>query len=296
MFIGLPYWLWAVLIAVVLIALRVRDFYTRYRGMCRGIREDLTEQLHQKHPNARVLREQMGNLVVRLPDGSEKIWEMAEIYTRVMQLPGMGRDPAARTAIYRDAVAGLFAPDPAAPISLATHGDRVKPLIVPTSALSSDPNGGELVHAPVPGLGLSVFYVLELALKRRPVTEEDRQALGLDRGALHQRALENLREDFPPDLVTGALAGDGATASQMADGYDAARILLIPGILKPGETLLALIPHRDMLVLLPPSMEEDPAKLNESIQLLTGEHSEQCSHPHLLDHAVRITHAGFEAI
>ena len=42
------------------------------------------------------------------------LWEMAEAYTAVAQLPGMGADPQARRKVYQDAVnvhSFLFTPE-----------------------------------------------------------------------------------------------------------------------------------------------------------------------------------------
>src|SRR3712207_6839028 len=107
---GLPVGVWVALGIVVVLAVLARLFYSRWRGMCRGVREDLTRLLHEQHPEAKVLREEMGNLVLRMPDGSERAWEMAEVYAEVARLPGMGRNPQDRTHVYRNALATLFAP------------------------------------------------------------------------------------------------------------------------------------------------------------------------------------------
>lgn len=293
---GLPWWLWVIFAVVALFGLKTRAFYNRYRGFCRGIREDLCARVHQEHPEVKVLGEQMGNLLVRMPDGSEKVWEMADVYSRVMQQHGIDSDSSARTGAYRDAISTLFAPDPKAAITLATHGERIKPELIPASALESYPAEAQLVHEPVPGLGLEQIYLFDLGMNRRILTEPDLADLGIDRETLNRTALANLRQDFPPNMVSGVFSGEGGTACQMGDGFDAARLLLIPEMLKPGQVVLAAVPHRDMLLLLPPTLADEPAKLAEGLTLLNDGHSTGCSHPHLLDGAVRVTSAGFELI
>ena len=64
----------------------------------------------------------------------------------------------------------------------------------------------------VPGLGLVTVYVLDLPHGRRYLTEQDASDLGLDAAGTHRLALENLRQNFPREMVTDALAGDGGTA------------------------------------------------------------------------------------
>ena len=116
---GLPLWAWVILAIVIVLGAVVRWFYSRWRGMCRGVREDLTALLKKVHPEVQVLREEMGNLVVRMGDGTEQVWEMAEIYAEVARLPGLGRDREQRAPLYERAVASLFAPPADSPLSLA---------------------------------------------------------------------------------------------------------------------------------------------------------------------------------
>lgn len=292
---GIPWWLWAIAVVLALFGFTVRSIYSRYRAFCRGIREDLSARIHERHPEVKVLGEQMGNLLVRMPDGSEKIWEMADVYTRVMQQHGMQSDASARDSAYHDAVEALFAPDPSAPLTWATHGNRIKPQVVPTSAVQGEA-AGLLVHEPVPGLGLEQIYLLDLGMTRRALTETDLEALGTDRETLRRTALANLGKTMPPDLVSSVQSSDSGSACQMSDGFDASRILLVPEMLRPGEAVLAMVPHRDMLLLLPPSLQDEPEKLAEGLTALNNGHSAQCSHPHLLDRAVRVTRGGFELV
>ena len=72
---------------------------------------------------------------------------------------------------------------------------------------------------------------------------------------------------------------------------DAARLLLIPECLKKGESLVALVPHRDMLVLGPADLEHDRSKLEAGLRALDCQ-----DHPPLLNQPVRVTSAGFEMI
>jgi hypothetical protein len=287
---GLPVGVWVMLGIVVVLAVLARVFYSRWRGMCRSVREDLTRLLPEKHPEAKVLREEMGNLVVQMQDGSERVWEMADVYAEVARLPGMGRDPQDRTRVYHNAVTALLAPSgEAGPLSLATHGEWIKPLLVPQQALEQS-SSDEALHTPLPELGLAVLYVLDVPKGRRHLTRQDGAALGMDAGAVHRLALDNLGENFPREMVQGALEGNGS-AVQFGDSLDATRLLLVPGCLQPGQEVLALAPHRDMLLLLPASMLDDPEKLQEGLSMVGCE-----GHPALLQRPVRVTHTGFQLV
>jgi hypothetical protein len=278
-------WGWALLALFAVIVLVARSFYARFRGVCRRVREELTEWAPKRFPGTAVVGEQMGNLVVRLPDGAERIWEMADIYTAVARLPGMGQDPAERARTYEAVAAPLF---PAlaldGPLSREAHGALIKPRLVP----AGEP-GGEL-RQPVAGLPLEVEYVLDVP-PGRLLTSGDAAELGLDPLGLHQLALENLGKEFPGEMVAEGVSGSNGAALQLGDGSDAARLLLLPQHLKPGQEVLALIPHRDLLLLLPAELRDDPQKLEEGLKLL------ECDdHPPLLNRPVLVRQNGFEMI
>src|SRR5207302_1243249 len=150
-------WLWVILAVVVVVFGVVRRFYTRFRGMCRGVREELSAYLPKVHPQLEVIGEQQGNLVVRMEDGTERAWEMADVYAAVARLSGMGADPQARAAIYQQAVDALVQSGSAAagPLALATHGASIRPQLVRPESLAPD---ADVVRTPVPALGLVVIY------------------------------------------------------------------------------------------------------------------------------------------
>jgi hypothetical protein len=289
---GLPLWFWVLAGVVLLVVVVVRSFYARFRGMCRAVRGELTEYLKAEYPEVQVVGEQQGNLVLRMADGGERVFEMADVYTAVAQLPGMGQDPAARTRIYQQAAAALLPAPPASsrPLAPATHGSRIKPQLVrPETVTPSEPGPGVL-QTPVPGLELVVVYVLDLPGDSRHLTEQDRAELGTEVAEIHRLALDNLRKDFPRQMVTDAVAGESGTAIQFGDSFDATRLLLVPECLQTGEELAALVPHRDMLVLLPAAFLQDHEKLREAVGLL------DCDHPPLLGRPVHVTPDGFNLI
>ena len=287
---GLPVWLWVIVAAVVLIVAVARIFYARYRRMCQTVRDELTEFLKANHPEVEVLGERLGNLVVRTKDANEKVFELADVYVAVAQLPGMGKDSAARARIYPHAVRAFFQPALNAQelLAMARHADQIKPLLTRPESLNP---AARALQTPLPALGLVVVYAIDLPNGPRFLDEEDGARLGLGVAELHRAALENLRRDFPRELLVGPLEKESASAVQANDFYNAARLLVVPELLQPGQELVAMIPHRDLLLLAPASLLRDESKLREGMQAL------DCTdHPPLLDRPVRVTRDGFELV
>jgi hypothetical protein len=291
---GLPIWFWLILAILGLPVLAVWLFYSRFRKMCRTVRGEIGQFLREKHPDFAVIGEQQGNLLVRQPDGVERVWEMVDVYTAVARLPGMGADPAARRGIYARAVEQLLNPahDPSQPLSLATHGERIKLHLVTTEFYrqAAPPSGAP--HTAIPGLpDLLTVYFLDLPGGPRYLSEDDRGTLGIDVTEMHRLALEHLRRNFPRQMVTDVAAGGDPSAIQFQDAFNAARLLLIPEMLEADDELIALIPHRDMLVVLPPSMRNEPEKLKQAAEALKCD-----DHPPLLERPIRVTCRGFQMI
>jgi hypothetical protein len=222
-----------------------------------------------------------------MEDSTERVWEMAEIYAEVARLPGLGRDREQRAPLYERAVASLFAPPADSSLSLAVHGEWIKPLLVPQGTLEGP---AEVVYTPLPELGLAVIYILDLPKDKRPLSNQDCSDLGVEAEEIHQIALANLGTDFPSDAIAEATEGSGS-AVQLNDSFDATRLLLVPERLQSGQELVALIPHRDTLILLPASVRDDSEVLQQGIDAL------ECGeHPPLLERAVLVTRDGLELI
>ena len=273
---------WIVLGVLVVIILTVRSFYSRFRGMCRRVREDLTQRVQAEIPGVMEVREHLGNLVLRMEDGSERVWEMTDVYAEMARVPGMGADPQAREAVYQRALTQLR--------TFRFTDGRVRPQLVPLSAIQADANG--TLYTEIPGLPLAAIYVRADPAGPVVLTRENAPGAAADLAETHRQSLEALRSDFPRDALASALDGGSGSALQLADGYDAARLLLLPGSLPDGEAVVALVPHRDMLLLLPDAMREDPEKLQEGMRMLSEDHG----HPPLLQQPVRVTPDGFALV
>ena len=143
------------------------------------------------------------------------------------------------------------APDPAMPLDRAA----VYPVIVPAGYLPTGP-----VHKPlIPGLEVALVEnrdggsAVGLARYLRP---QDLDGLALDDA--YKLGLDNLEaaakhQDIP---IQGRGSGSGVDLIVWGDDWRAATCLLLPGVAQMAHTrlgdgpLLALIPHRNVLVIL----------------------------------------------
>lgn len=288
----MPGWLWVVLAVIVIPVALVALVYSRYRRMCRIVRQEIGQLLRENHPDVAVVGERQGNLVVQLPGGAERVWEMESVYAAVGRT-WVQSTPESRAQVYaREADQFVNPrPDPSQPVSLAVHGNWLRPQLVTTEAYKqSAPSGAP--YTPVPGVdGLVTVYLLEVSDGLRYVSETDRDRLGIDTAELHRRALEPLRRNLPRQMVSDVLRTGNPSAIQFGDTFNATRLLLLPELLHDGEELLALIPHRDMLVLLPPALRQEPDKLDAACKALA------CGdHPPLFERPLRVTCHGFETV
>jgi hypothetical protein len=279
---GLPVWLWVIVGVLAAVMAVARWFYSRYRAMCRTVRDELSRFLEANYPVVQLTWQPQGNLELRAASAGPRVIDMADVYAAVGRLPGLGRDPAARARIYQQVL------DRSGPLVLSAHGNRIKPLLIPRQFMNPAVSGPQ---TSIPSLGLVVVYALDLPGNPRFLLDQDQSELGIEVCELHRLSLDNLRKDFPKQLVVDAVAGAGGTAFQAQDFFNAARLLLVPELLQPGQELVALIPHRDILLLLPGNARQDEAKLTESMRTL------ECgNHPPLFDRPVLVTHSGFETI
>src|SRR5262245_32637133 len=96
---GMPVWFWVLAVVLLLIGSAVAwvvRYYNAFRTRCRTVRSELTELLKEKRPEVAVVGERQGNLVVRMPDGEERVWDLVDTFVAVAWLPEMSRDPQAR--------------------------------------------------------------------------------------------------------------------------------------------------------------------------------------------------------
>jgi hypothetical protein len=165
--------------------------------------------------------------------------------------------------------------------------ERVLPRLVTRAFIDRIPEDTPFPHRPLGDTGLFVAYVEDGEHTVRYVMSEMVDELGLSEYELYELALENLAQSCDMEaVVRRALAEPAITAVKTMDSFDAVRLLLIPTALQPGEALVALVPDRDTLTLLPVP-EEDWTTIAELAKVPASDHL-------LIDRPLLVTRDGFE--
>lgn len=229
---------------VVLLVLARRSFRT-------SVRRELLEVLARDLPGVTVLDEAPTHLRLRLPGGAEGQAQLERLYAAVAAL-GTGAPPEARQELYRQWVATVReSSQSSGPLDLETHGERVLPRIVGPGFFDQLPPEAGIPHTPLGETGLSVTYVLDHPHSVAYLTREHLDELGLDRTRAHALALRNLAGKTDPAVLRKALGSGQVSVIASDDTYGAARLLLVPPQLESGQAVVAAIPDRDTLVLMP---------------------------------------------
>lgn len=161
----------------------------------------------------------------------------------------------------------------AASIELKDAHDAVMPRIVNSSFLerarSSYPDG--LPSRPLFQTGLSVVYVVDSKRDMAFVRESSMQSANLSEPELYALAMKNLSARYPENLVRKVLADNLLLVLKTFDGFDAARLLLIPSQLEPTQALAVTIPDRDTLSLSRPPPDDQWSPLLAAAQSPIGD-------------------------
>jgi hypothetical protein len=248
MLVALAWWWWALLgIAgfILLVLFAVRLFRRR-------IRAEFRQYLTEHYPDWVVVREHSDRIIIRAPGMDEATLYLQKVYAAAATLKQTALSD--RLEIYAqfaravtDHLAGAVGP-----LTLAKHGSRIRPRLVLPAILRHLAEEQPIPHTALPDLGLEVVYVLDATHSVMYLTNQIMQELGLDRAGLHALALSNLAGTFPAeDLVRQVVERRELIVVKALDSYDAARLLLIPRYMRTGETLIAAVPDRDTLALLP---------------------------------------------
>lgn len=256
----IPWWGWLigglVLIYVLLRAAR--------RSFRRSIREEAIAYLAREHPDLEVIDENESFLTVHSEDFDEGQLQLHGLYLAIAELKE--RTPEARKEAYDRFIGGPVHETKlmTQPLSLDTHGDRIMPRILPADTLDKLQKKGDTPHTPLNAAELHVVYVVDYEHSVTYLTDGQRKELGLDLQSLHHRALENLSRKFLPQAVRKTVEENTLITVRSEDSYDAARLLLVGRHLREGEAVLAAIPDRDSLALIPvPDDEADLSKLRK---------------------------------
>jgi hypothetical protein len=130
--------------------------------------------------------------------------------------------------------------------------DRVKPrLVTPEFFDKMKSRLGALPSRNLYELPLKVVYVLDAPEQMMYLSDDMLKKLQVAPDDVHALALTNLRKSMPARVADTVFVAKSTIMMKSMDGFDAARILLVPEVLSPGQRLAAVIPDRDTLGLLP---------------------------------------------
>jgi hypothetical protein len=259
MMLALTWWGWSGLIVAVVIILGALA-----RRAWRGtVRLELVDYLHREVPELTITRVHADRLIFTVPGGGEGILHLQRFYSAMADCPTAqtAEAEAARLSVFatlrqtlREAAAGLVL-DP------VRDRARVRPRLLTDAALAAMrrlPEAAALPVWPCGVSGLSVVLVLDREASVAYLTDVHLGELGLAHDEALALAKANLAGTFARDTVRQAVAeGKSISVVKSCDSYDAARLLLVPDYLEAGESIAALIPDRDTLVLIAPPADGD---------------------------------------
>lgn len=276
MLLALSWWGWAGLAVLGFVVLVLAS----WRSYRKGVRRELVEYLQKHAPDVQIVAVHGDRLELRLEDGAAEggTFYFARLYQAIASLPGGATDEnrVAREAVYagvaktlRDS-RGLDALDP------ATERPNVLPRLLHDGGVSGlrqamEASGQRLPVLPSGVAGLSIVFVLDREAAVAYLTEEMLAKLGLTPEQALELARTNLAGRFSRDVVRQAVAGGAVNVVKSGDTFDAARLLLVPGYLEAGESLAAIVPDRDTLVLTPPPSDGDWTALRKIAHAADGD-------------------------
>jgi hypothetical protein len=133
--------------------------------------------------------------------------------------------------------------------------------------VGSDP----LPFVPLGPDGLDVVFVLDSENSVAYLQSEQLADLGMSPEEAFELAVANLGKSFRPEAVRPIVEEGSMSVVKSEDTYDAARLLLIPDSLQEGESVAALIPDRDTLVLTPVPDDGDWRSLTKLAKSADGD-------------------------
>jgi hypothetical protein len=283
---AVAWYAWVAIVLVVVVLLFVFALL-HFRA---GVRRELIAFLAEEYPDVEVRRSRVTALEIRSGEVTAT-WFLGKVYHAVAELGGKNDTPKNRRKIFREfadeIIGGLR--EAGEPLTLNRHGKRILVRLVTPDWLASLPAGHSVPNRPVEGLDLRTAYVLDSPGSVRYLTDADLADLGLDLEGVHKLALDNLRSRSSPDVVANVLRDNNMVSVKALDSYDAARLMLVPEQLREGDELIALVPDRDTLTLVPVPPDRDFGPLRQLARIPASEHL-------LLDRPVRVRRGGFEVV
>jgi len=281
---GIPLWLWFTAAGLLFASLLGAWVIYAHRAFRTDVRRRFLLHLEAHFPQIEILEEMPDHLRLKAAGGEPATLFLRRLYGGAADLDL--HDEAGYRELF-DLWAGVVLEGTAGGVQdPATDRVRLLPRLVTPSFLRGISDGREALPCrPLEGLGLYVVFVLDGQHSVSFVNEDMLGLLGLDTERAWDLALDNLRQRSGELSVAEVLAGE-IQAFKSGDTFAAARLLLIPEQLVPGQLLAAVIPDRDTLVLAPMPLDGDWSVLKKIAKIPSGEA--------LLEHPVKVSREGFQ--
>jgi len=255
---SLPWWVW--IVGIVVVAFFV--VYGSWKHYRTNIRNKFLAYLSQEHPELQIGEVTSDSVVVTTEEGGEGTLFLDRLYRESSQIDIDDED--AYRALFSHLAGTILEGQGALNVDAEKDRHRVFPRIVrddwaeeAARQVGSDP----LPSLPLGPQGLAVVFVLDNEHSVAYLQSEQLAELGLSPEEALDLAMENLGQSFRPEAIRPVLDESAMSVVKSEDTYDAARLLLMPGALRDGEAIAALIPDRDTLVLAPVPDDDDWASL-----------------------------------
>lgn len=219
-------------------------------------------------------------MVVLLPSG-RRFNAIGLAFGRIDQGPSLHLPSICRSA--------LTSPQAA---SLNAARERILPRLVPAAFVEGERAG--LCRRAVDGIGLHSVYCIDEDDVVKYIPTESLGPSGMDVEALHALAVANLakRTEDVRSVIRRVFDKNDMVVLKTLDTYDAARLLLVPSALRPSEAVVAHVPDRDTLTLMPAVADDKRAQIVEMLRKVPAAAPGRA----LLDRPMIVRPSGFELL
>jgi hypothetical protein len=257
-----------VLVAALLIGGALLVFSAARSRDAAVVRNAFRTYLAEQRPDLTVVEETTDSLALRRADGTE----LGTVYLDRLYRE-VGDDTSEWPALFAKMIGALAEAEAAEHLGDAEIRRRILPRIVNEAFLVAARRElpGEITAVPLPVDGLFVVFVLDSPNSVAYLPADRLRELGLDPPAALALAKENLSGSLASAVVREVMESSDVRVVKTLDTYDAARLLLLPDVLAPGETVVAMIPDRDTLILARAPEDGDWAALNDLAEAPGGE-------------------------
>lgn len=256
---NLSWWGWVVAIVVAIVT-GIKYSINRYRD---DLRREFLEYVRTRRPDIKVVRESRESVSLQNEDGSDiGVLYLHRIYQEASQIPN--GDVSAKREVFQRLFKALEEGQNASSLDPERDRERVRLRLLPESRLRDlrQQTKVELPARPVVD-GLFAVVVLDNENSVAYANADHLQELDLDLDAALALAVDNLAATFTADTVRTTLDKPTISVLKSMDTYDASRLLVVPRFLGEGESLAAMIPDRDTLVLAPLPADGDWSTLRK---------------------------------